>query len=70
VIDNIGDQSLQPKEEDYIRFPGPDSDGDDNISTSGSDDLEVYDSDKDYSWYRRYRQLIYVLVMFYYAFYN
>jgi hypothetical protein len=54
VIDTIGDQSLQPKEEDYIRFPSPDSD-DDNTSTSGLDDSEVYDSDKDYSWYSRYR---------------
>jgi hypothetical protein len=53
VTGNIGDQSLKPQEEDYIAFP--DSDVDSDTSTLDSGESELYDSDKDYSWFGRYR---------------
>jgi hypothetical protein len=55
VIDTIGDQSLQSKEGDYIVFPRVDSDISDDSSSLDSGDSELYNSDKDYSWFGRYR---------------
>jgi hypothetical protein len=57
VIGTAGDESLQPKEDDYIPFPAVDSDDDDDSSSSGSDgsdDSGVYDPNNDYSWHGRY----------------
>jgi hypothetical protein len=62
VIDTISDQSLQSKEEDYIVFLRANSDiSDDSSSLDSGDsgdsgDSELYDLDKDYSWFRRYRR--------------
>ena len=56
MVDTAGDESLQPKEDDYIPFPTVDSDDDDS-SSSGLDilgDSGIYNPNKDYSWYGRY----------------
>ena len=62
VIDTIGDPSLQPLGDDYIPFLRDDTndtdDTDDSSDTDGSldsGDSELYDSDKDYSWFGRHR---------------
>jgi hypothetical protein len=58
VVDTTSNQSLQPQEKDFIPFPTIDSDNDDSNtsgSRSGSNELGLYNSDNDYSWYRRYR---------------
>jgi hypothetical protein len=52
ILDPTGDQSLT---QDYIAFPPVDSDCDDDSSSSNSGESELYDSDKDYSWFRRYK---------------
>jgi hypothetical protein len=51
VLDPTGDQSLT---QDYIAFPPVDSNCDDS-SSSESGESELYDSDKDYSWFGRYK---------------
>jgi hypothetical protein len=53
VTDTIGDQSLQ---QDYMAFLEAESDDTSTSgSGSGSEELGLYDSNKDYSWYGRYR---------------
>ena len=52
ILDTAGDQSLV---QDYIAFPQVDSDCDDESSSSESGESELYDSDKDYSWFGRYK---------------
>ena len=52
VLDPTGDQSLT---QDYMAFPPVDSNCDDS-SSSESGESELYDSDKDYSWFGRYKQ--------------
>jgi hypothetical protein len=53
ILDTTGDQSLM---QDYVAFPRVDSDCDDStISSSESGESELYNSDKDYSWFRRYK---------------
>ena len=51
VLDATGDQSLT---QDYIAFPLVDSNCDDS-SSSKSGESKLYNSDKDYSWFRRYK---------------
>jgi len=51
ILDPTGDQSLT---QDYIAFPPVDSNCDDS-SSSESGESELYDSDKDYSWFGRYK---------------
>jgi flagellar biosynthesis GTPase FlhF len=53
ITDTVGDQSLRPQEEDYIALPSIRSDEEDDNSTLGLEDSELYDSDMDYSWNRR-----------------
>jgi hypothetical protein len=57
VVNTTSDQSLLLQEKDFIRFPSIDGDNDPNTSESrsGSDESGLYDSDNDYSWYRRYK---------------
>jgi hypothetical protein len=55
VVDTTGNQSLQPQEKDFIPFPTIDSDSDTLGSGSGLDESGLYNSNNDYSWYRRYR---------------
>jgi hypothetical protein len=50
TLDTARDQSLT---QDFIAFPAFPSDQDDDSNTSDSEDSEGYDSDKDYSWFRR-----------------
>jgi hypothetical protein len=53
TLDIVGDQSLT---QDFMAFPAFPSDQDNNSNTSDSEDSresEGYDSDKDYSWFRR-----------------
>jgi hypothetical protein len=52
ILDPTSDQSLT---QDYIAFPLVDSNCDDNSSSSESGESELYDSDKDYSWFGRYK---------------
>jgi len=52
ILDTTGDQSLT---QDYIAFPQVDSDCDDDSSCLESGKSELYDSDKDYSWFGRYK---------------
>jgi len=60
VIDTARDESLQPKEDNYIPFPAfPAADNDDDVDSSSSgldrsNNSGIYDSNKDYSWHRRY----------------
>jgi hypothetical protein len=57
ITDTTSDQSLQ---QDYIPLVGVGSDrdrsnrDDDDSSTLGLKDSLLYDSNKDYSWYRRH----------------
>ena len=53
VLDPTGDQSLM---QDYMAFPPVDSNCDNDSSSSESGESELYDSDKDYSWFGRYKQ--------------
>ena len=56
VTDTIGDGSLQPLEQDYIPFSLLESDNNDDSSNSSSGESGFNtDSEKDYSWERRYR---------------
>jgi hypothetical protein len=62
VIDTIGDPSLQPLGDDYIPFLRDDTndtdDTDDSSDTDGSldsGDSELYNLDKDYSWFGRHQ---------------
>jgi hypothetical protein len=57
ITDIVGDESLQPKEEEYIAFRNLGND-DSSTSDSSSDSSEsgLYDSDHDYSWHGRYRR--------------
>ena len=53
TLNTIGDQSLT---QDFMAFPAFPSDQDDDSNTSDSEDSqesEGYDSDNDYSWFRR-----------------
>jgi len=53
ILDTTGDQSVM---QDYIAFPQVDSDRDDDDSScSESGESELYNSDKDYSWFGRYK---------------
>jgi hypothetical protein len=52
ILDTTGDQSLT---QDYIAFPQVDSDRNDDSSSLESGESELYDSDKDYSWFGRYK---------------
>jgi hypothetical protein len=51
VLDSTGDQSLT---QDYIAFPLVDN-YDDDSSSLDLGELELYDLDKDYSWFGRYK---------------
>ena len=53
TLDTVGDQSLT---QDFMAFPAFPSDQDSDSNTSDSEDSQEskgYDSDKDYSWFRR-----------------
>ena len=52
ILDPTGDQSLM---QDYMAFPPVDSNYDDDSSSSESGESELFDSDKDYSWFGRYK---------------
>jgi hypothetical protein len=52
ILDTTGNQSLT---QDYIAFPQVNSDYDDESSSSESGESELYNSDKDYSWFGRYK---------------
>jgi hypothetical protein len=67
VTNTIGDPSLQPLGDDYIPFSRDDADTNDTDDSNDADDFndtdssldsgdsELYDSDKDYSWFGRHR---------------
>jgi hypothetical protein len=65
VTDTIGDPSLQPPGDDYIPFlrdntndtndTDDSNDSNDTDSSLDSRDSELYNSDKDYSWFGRHR---------------
>jgi hypothetical protein len=68
VLDSTGDQDIQHEVlQDFIPFPSfsneddddDDSDDDDSkdSSISGSEDSELYNSDNDYSWHGRHREI-------------
>jgi hypothetical protein len=45
LVDTVGDESLRPKEDDYILLPAVDSDNNDDSNSSGSDrsdDSSIY----------------------------
>jgi len=53
ILDTTSDQSLM---QDYIAFPQVDSDrNDDDSSCSESGESKLYDIDRDYSWFSRYK---------------
>jgi hypothetical protein len=53
ILDTAGDQSLK---QDYIAFPWVYSNCDNNSSSSDLGKSKLYNSDKDYSWFRRYKR--------------
>jgi hypothetical protein len=52
ILDTASDQSLV---QDYIAFPQVDSDCDDKSSSLESEESELYNLNKDYSWFRQYK---------------
>jgi hypothetical protein len=52
ILNPTSDQSLT---QDYIAFPLVDSDCDDDSSSSNLGESELYNSDKDYSWFGKYK---------------
>jgi hypothetical protein len=52
ILDPTSDQSLT---QDYIAFLLVDSDCDNDSNSSELGESELYDSDKDYSWFGRYK---------------
>jgi hypothetical protein len=71
ILDATGDQSLT---QDYIAFPQVDSDSNSDSNSDNSSlesgESELYDLDKDYSWFGRYNGVLMLSYIFLCILYN